>query len=1494
VRYARSVTLAGIIFLTLILSVHTSTTNQNSTKIDETIEDKSSEIIVISQTSGRGNSDLIIDYISASWSSADAGDSKSVTVRLKNQGTASSGSFYWGIYLSTDTTITTNDIELDTWYKSSISSGSSSSQYKSITIPASITGGYYYVGAIADINSQVSETNENNNDDYDTGRVHVYELPDLVPRSTSSSCSTPSTGTVGDYLDSSISIQYENDVSSSHGQSTGSFDWAMYLSSDSSITTSDTQVGSDQYSSSLSSGSYRTDSLSTSNRIPSSMNAGTYYWGYILDVNTDVDESSETNNVRTCGQVTIQDDLPDIVADDIDTSSSSAVMGDTITVNYRIENDGTDYTGSFYWELYLSTDRTITTNDVYVDEFSRSSISPGSYASGYQYSVQIPTGISPGYYYLGMIADSRSSVTELDETNNVVADSYRIDIEEPADLVVDSVSGPNSGNTGQQASLSWRIDNDGDDSSGWFYWKAYISTDRTITTSDTQFGSTQQASSINGGSYRTGTLTDYIPSGLSTGTYYWGIIVDTTARVTEGDENNNAEDGNSISITLSEPDLRADSVSVNSATRTICEGDSVTIDLSVSNIGNINANAHYYDISFSTTGTIGSWTSLGQGNGPSGVSSYTHQVIANIPATMAPGSYYAQLYTDYGNYITESNEYNNDVTTSTAELTVQDCTPDLTPTALSGPTSALSGQTISLSYSIENTGLGDANNVPVDMFLSSDSTITTGDTHIGADSINIGASSTVSDTLSLTVPSSVNAGCWYYGIIVDVNNVIIEQNENDNSMAAVNQVCIEQPNLRVVSVSSPGPSTLGQSIEISVVVENSGGANAGRHQLGISLEVVQPNGQPDIFVEEINITSLAANTNSQITRTIQLPTSPSGTYRILAVVDYLGVIAESDETDNEANGASFEVTSPSNDLLAKWITGPTSAEPGQSITIQWELQNLGTEGKSFDIEVWLSQNKNVDSSDNKIAAISVLNLAAGSSTTDETTYQLTDSDNGTWWLILVVDSSNNHLEDDEGNNLVSSANQLVVSGDAPEPESENSGGCADPTTDGNNSDAAGSRASATQLGLDVQAITIQGCLMDIDNEDWYAVMLHGGKRLGVSLENDGEDVKIILFNGTIEIENGSLSSNLLRVDLILTNEDDFNTSRIYHIKISKESMVNGGSYTLKIVTVDANVVPDLAPPEKPEFEALDQWHAGNDVEVNWGTVEDNGDSGLSHYQIRWAGGLWSDIYDTSTSLNISILNDGRHSLEVRAIDNAGNPSSADAMWIRIDRTSPTLEIEQLGAQYAGPPVLEIDVQANDGDGSGISSIEWSWNNETWQAMPAGNNIIWSNWSEIDLYVRATDNVGMVVIENLTIEPPANPNQPTEDNSNTDVESNGGPSTMGVATIILVALVVAAMLGGGLYLIFQGNSAGEDDEEEGEEEQTEEGLSIPSPEESIETQITHVNSHEWLPEGGTYDSTTGTTWYMLPDGNKWWMQEDGSFVLYQPVEVATPENHIVLE
>ena len=115
-------------------------------------------------TGGRSGADLIIDYISASWSTAEAGDRKSVSVRLENQGTGSSTSFYWGIYLSTDTTITTSDLELDRWSRSSMSAGyTTSTMSKYVDIPMTITGGRYYIGALADITNSNSETNENNN-----------------------------------------------------------------------------------------------------------------------------------------------------------------------------------------------------------------------------------------------------------------------------------------------------------------------------------------------------------------------------------------------------------------------------------------------------------------------------------------------------------------------------------------------------------------------------------------------------------------------------------------------------------------------------------------------------------------------------------------------------------------------------------------------------------------------------------------------------------------------------------------------------------------------------------------------------------------------------------------------------------------------------------------------------------------------------------------------------------------------------------------------------------------------------------------------------------------------------------------------------------------------------------------------------------------------------------------------------------------------------------
>ena len=1430
------------------------------------------------ETGARSGPDLIVDYLSASWSTADAGDSKSISTRIKNDGDSSSGSFRWGLYLSTDTTITTSDLLLDDWSQSSISSGSTRSSTKSVTIPSSITGGYYYVGMIVDINSQVSESDENNNDDYDSGRVHVYELADLVPRTTSSSCSTPATGTIGDYLDSSISIQYENDVSSSHGQSTGTFYWAMYLSTDSTITTSDTQVGSDQYSSSLSSGSYRTDSLSSSNRIPSSMNAGTYYWGYILDVDSDVDEASESNNVRTCDQITLQEDLPDLEATSVSTSSSSATMGDTITVQYRIDNIGTDYSGSFYWKLYLSTDSTITTADTFVDEFSESSISGGSYRSGYEYNVPIPTGMNTGYHYLGMIADNRDGVNELDETNNIVSSSSRIDIEEPADLVPDSPSGPNSAQAGQQVSISWRIDNDGDDASGWFYWEMYLSTDSTITTSDTKLGSTQQANSISGGSYRSGTYSPSLPSNLAQGTYYFGIIADSSSRVTEGDESNNIEVGNSIYITVPDYDLEATSISVDSGYRQVCEGSDIYITLSVTNLGSDNAGSHYYEALVSTGNSVSAiytGTSLGYASGTPNVPSYTHtSMMATLPTSITPGTYYVGLYVDYGDYISETDENNNIVASSSAQLTVIDCGPDLEPTSVSGPISGVRGGTAQVSVQIANVGLEDATNVDYSIYLSSDSTISGSgnDVLIGSDVANsIAQGNTWSGNINLGIPSNLGDGCWYWGIIVDPNDSIIEMDETNNAMPSSGQFCVEQADIVIDSISASEDAVSGQSATVYMNISNSGGSDAGSFNVQLLLSIDAQAGTDDTQVDSFRINPLTSGSTLQVTRTITIPGQHIGQFHWVVIVDTASEVAEDDENNNAAASVAFSISAPAKDLLASWVESPLSAEPGQTVSIQWGAENLGQEALGFDVEIWLSEDRSLGSGDIRLSQSRVPSLLSGSMVADSQVVNLVGDVEGVWWIVLVIDAGEEHYEDDESNNIRLSNYTLTIDSNSPPPAGETLPGCDDPQTDGEfASDAAATRSSAHHLGANPN-LTLDGCLIGLDEVDWYAIVIDSGNQTSIALSAEGANLEVAVLNGSSSLGQGNVDDEVHWVTISALNDDSDGMALLYHIRVTWNPANPGGPYQLRLVTADASTETDLVPPPAPEILEMDEWTHADEITIQWPPVVDNL-SGTSHYEVRWAGGLWASVNDNESIVNLTMLMDGRHSFEVRAIDAAGNVGPADATWIRVDRQAPIVSIQQIEAKRSPVSKLVVELSIDDGEGSGPAAIEWSTDNSTWFDYPEEGLILWEDWNNTHLYVRVTDGANLMTISELEIQIPLEESELVDDSGHEEEstsKSSGGVNSM-LAILVVLAIIALSIFTVILALRLKARREHEDELEE-EDEDSESPTQI---EETSETY--HVPDHTHLIGGGVYDQSTGFTAYIDPEGRWWWEQEDGSF------------------
>jgi CARDB protein/hemolysin type calcium-binding protein len=90
--------------------------------------------------------------------------SPTISFNINDVGTDAAPASTAGVYLSTDSTITTSDAQIATYSTPSLTGGSSDSESVLLSsIPVPGTPGTYYVGIIADSGNVVAESNENNN-----------------------------------------------------------------------------------------------------------------------------------------------------------------------------------------------------------------------------------------------------------------------------------------------------------------------------------------------------------------------------------------------------------------------------------------------------------------------------------------------------------------------------------------------------------------------------------------------------------------------------------------------------------------------------------------------------------------------------------------------------------------------------------------------------------------------------------------------------------------------------------------------------------------------------------------------------------------------------------------------------------------------------------------------------------------------------------------------------------------------------------------------------------------------------------------------------------------------------------------------------------------------------------------------------------------------------------------------------------------------------------
>ena len=273
--------------------------------------------------------DLVVGAPSVSKRYPEAGERFTLSVTVQNNGEGQSDATTLRYYYSTDTAITTSDTALDTDAIGGLAASGTSSQSVDLTAPA--TPGTYYYGACVDAVTDESDTTNNC-----SASVQVtvpQPKPDLVVGSPSVDDSGPAAGAA--FM---LSATVENEGGGAAAATTLRY----YRSTDMTIATSDTEVGTDAISELAASGSSR-----QSVGLTAPETAGTYNYGACVDAVTD--ESDTTNNCSASVQVTIpeaeqQGPSVKISAED---DKEWAPVGDTVDLSARVlDEEGEEVTGA--------------------------------------------------------------------------------------------------------------------------------------------------------------------------------------------------------------------------------------------------------------------------------------------------------------------------------------------------------------------------------------------------------------------------------------------------------------------------------------------------------------------------------------------------------------------------------------------------------------------------------------------------------------------------------------------------------------------------------------------------------------------------------------------------------------------------------------------------------------------------------------------------------------------------------------------------------------------------------------------------------------------------------------------------------------------------------------------------------------------------------------------------------------------------------------------
>ncbi len=557
-----------------------------------------------------------------------------------------------------------------------------------------------------------------------------------------------------------------------------------------------------------------------------------------------------------------------------------------------------------------------------------------------------------------------------------------------------------------------------------------------------------------------------MPNGIS-GDFYVLVHADSLNRVFEFNSDDNNVSHVPLTVSLSpSPDLQVTSVATG-AEGPVVAGSAAIMTWTVANLGEGAAAASWSDALYLSASATwpGSGVYLGSFGRPWPLpagGSYTQDRSVVLPASLAAGVYYIYARADVSNAIYEHNSESNNITRSLAQLTVtrppDAPKADLEIGSLTGPATGDSGTVLSVGWTVTNAGAGatSASSWLDRIYLSADASLNpASDITLGSASrsgfLAVGASYV--RTLDVTLPNGIS-GEYYLFFRADVNQAGNDSNWLNNTGYLATPIAVTlspSPDLVPAAVNPTTSGIASQPVEVSWSVTNGGaGAAAGSWYDAVYWSIDASLGAGDTqLASRAHIGGLASGSVYNQSETLTLPSSTAGQYYLLVKADSRGAVYEHEAEANNVIAWPIEVTVPQpSDLIVTGVTVPSTAVPGEIVSIGWTLQNQGDSAASGYLcdAVYISGDQAWDIDDAHTGDnCRTINLAPGATGSVQMQMRMPDRETlaalaadtdwtggmpgvtpGAYYAIVRADIRNQIRETDDANNTGASADTLAV------------------------------------------------------------------------------------------------------------------------------------------------------------------------------------------------------------------------------------------------------------------------------------------------------------------------------------------------------------------------------------------------------------------------------------------------------------------------------------